>query len=94
MGESLAHDSAEGRIVTRAAAHNEGDGALGRAGAAHHSAGDAADLARIRGHESLDHLVGELGRIIEEACHVLLLVVGMSSEWTVSGRSPALSRRG
>ncbi len=73
MGKTLADESAECRVVPRPAADDDRDGASSGARRANDSARDSSNLQSIGCDETIDHLVGECGGIVEEAGHGELL---------------------
>ena len=59
-----------GRLMPLPAADDDGDASLGRLGAPNHSAGNPANVIGICHDESIDHLVREIDRVIEQTGHV------------------------
>ena len=69
VGEALADQPGEGRVVAGAASDHHGDLAGGGAGGPDHAAGDLADPAGVGGDEAFERLVGEGGGVVGQACH-------------------------
>src|SRR6185369_12558556 len=87
VGETVAHHTAERGVVARSAADHHRDLAWGGFGGADHAAGDADDVLRIGVEESGEHVLGEGGRVVEQACHVSVPSVNVAAAVDINGGS-------
>ncbi len=93
--EARADETAEGGVVARSAADDDRDPAGRGAGGADDASRDAAHVAGVRRHEAVDHLVGEVGRIVPQPRHRALRPVAACARvlWSGSTVTPGRSVR-
>jgi hypothetical protein len=69
VGQPWTHQPGEGRVVAGAARHHDGYfSGLGRR-RPDDTSGHAADQLGMRGDETVENLVGERGRVVEQVSH-------------------------
>jgi hypothetical protein len=71
--------------VAGATTDHHGNPRLGGPGDAHDAAGDAAHEPRIRGGEAIGRLIGEVGGVVEQAGHDVVILTRPSKQHAGSG---------